>query len=42
MTNSLGKNCPFCLLCVSFVNVYQLVCASFRFGFEGGVRDFVV
>ena len=25
-----------------FVNVYQIVCASFLFGFVGGVWDFIV
>ena len=28
MTTCLGQSCSFCLLCVSFVNVYQFVCAS--------------
>ena len=27
MTTRLGKRCSFGLLCVSFVNVYQFVCA---------------
>ena len=39
MTNCLGKSCQFDLLCVSFVNVIQFVCASFPLGFEGGVWD---
>ena len=28
MTTCLGQSCSFSLLCVSFVNVYQFVCAS--------------
>ena len=35
-----GKICSFCLLCVSFVNVYQFKYVfSFPFGFEGGMWD---
>ena len=35
MTTCLGKICLFGLLCVSFVNVYQLMCVpSFPLGFE--------
>ena len=29
-------------LCVSFVNVYLCVCASFPFNFEGGLWDLIV
>ena len=32
MTTWLGKSCIFDLLCVSFVNVYYSVCASFPSG----------
>ena len=39
MTTCLGKSCSFGLSCVSFVNVYQFVCASFPFGFECGKFD---
>ena len=47
MTTFLGKSFTFCLLCVSFVHVYQhmyvvCVCASFPFGFEGGMLDLIV
>ena len=44
ITICLGKSCSFGLPCVSFVNVYQFVCvcASFPFGFEGGVWDLIV
>ena len=43
MTICLGKSCPFGLLCVSFVNVYQFLCVSFfSFGFEGGMWDLIV
>ena len=36
MTTYLGKSCYFDLLCVSFVNVYKILCVSFfHFGFEG-------
>ena len=43
MTICLGKNRLFGLLCVSFVNLYQFcVCASFLFGFAGGMWDSVV
>ena len=43
MTTYLGKSCSFGLLCVSFVNVYQIcVCPSFPFGIEGGVWDVIV
>ena len=44
MTTCLGKSCSFGLPCVSFVNVYQFVCvcASFPFGFEGGMWDLIV
>ena len=38
-----GKSCSFALLCVSIVKVYQCVCvcASFPFGFEGGMCDLI-
>ena len=42
MTTCLRKSCSFGLLCVSFVNAYQLVCVSFRFGFEDGMCDLSV
>ena len=42
MTTCLGKSCSFGLLCVSFENVYQFVCASFPFGFEAGLWDLIV
>ena len=44
MATCLGKSCLFGLLCVSFVNVYQLlcVCPSFPFGIEGGMWDLIV
>ena len=42
MTTCLGKSCSFSLLCVSFVNVYQFVCASFPFGIEYGMWDLTV
>ena len=46
MTTCLGKSCLFGLLCMSFVNVYQIVCVcvcpSFRFGIESGMWDVVV
>ena len=35
MTTCLGKSCSFGLVSASFLNVYQFVCASFPFGFEG-------
>ena len=38
----LGKRCSFGLLCVSFVIVYQSVCASLPFCFEGGMWDLIV
>ena len=43
MTTCSGKSCSFGLLCVSFVNVYQILCASFfPFGTEGGMWDVIV
>ena len=40
MTTCLGKSCSFCLLCVSFLNVYQFVFAFFfPIGFEIRIRD---
>ena len=42
MTTCLKKSYSFGLPSVSFVNVNQFVCASFRFGFECGMRDFIV
>ena len=41
MTTCLGKSCSFGLLCACFVNVYKFVCASFPFGFEGGMWDLI-
>ena len=36
MTSCLGKSCIFGLLCVSFVNVYQILCVFFfPFGYLG-------
>ena len=36
MTTCLGKSCIFGLLCVSFVNVYQILCVFFfPFGYWG-------
>ena len=29
MITYLGKSCSFGLLCVSFVNIYQILCVSF-------------
>ena len=37
MNTCFRKNYSFGLPCVSFVNVYQFMCASFAFSFEGGV-----
>ena len=39
MTTCIGQSCSFALLCISFMKVYQFVCAraSFPFGFEGGI-----
>ena len=31
MTTCVGKSCSFGLLCVSFVNFYQILCVSFPF-----------
>ena len=42
MATCLGKSCSFDLLCMSFVNVYQSVCPSFPFGFEGGMWDVLI
>ena len=42
MTTYLGKSCSIGFLCVSFMNVYEFVSASFPFGFDGGIWDFVV
>ena len=42
MTICLGRSCAFSLLCVSFVNIYQFVCPSFPFGFEGEMWDLIV
>ena len=40
MTTCLGKNCSFVLQCVSFVNVYPILCVpAFSFGIEGGMWD---
>ena len=38
----LGKICSFGLLCMSFVNFYEYVCASFHYSFEGGMWDMTV
>ena len=37
MTAFLGKSCSFGLLCISFINVYQI-----PFGFEGEMCDLIV
>ena len=42
MTTYFGKSCSFGLLCVSLVNVYQRVCPSFPFGFDGWMWDLIV
>ena len=44
MTTCFEKSRLFGLSCVSIVKVYQCVCvcASFPFGFEGGMWDLVV
>ena len=39
MTTCLKKSCSSGLLCVSFANVYQSMCASFPFCFEGQLCD---
>ena len=43
MSSCFRKSCSFGLPCVSFLNVYHFmfVCASFPFGFEGGMRDLI-
>ena len=43
MTTCLRKSCSFGLLCVCFVNVYQILCASsYPFGIEDGIWDMIV
>ena len=44
MITCLGKSCSFGLLCRFVVNVcgFVCVCASFPFGFEGGMSDLIV
>ena len=42
MTTCLGKSCSFGLSCVSFVNVYQFLCASFSFGMKDLVLKFLI
>ena len=42
MTFFFGKELLNRLLCVSLANVYEFVCVSFPFGFEGGVWDLIV
>ena len=44
MTTCLGKSCSIGLLCVSFVNVYKIlcVCPSFPFGIKDGMWDVIV
>ena len=42
MITCLGNSCSCGLPCVSFVNDYLFVCASFPFGFEGGLCDLIV
>ena len=42
MTTYLRKNCSFSFLCMSFLNVYHFVCASFPFGFLVGMWDLIV
>ena len=44
MITCLGMSCLFGLCVVYFVNVYEFVCmcASFPFGFEGGMWDLIV
>ena len=38
----LGKSCSFRLLCVAFVNVYQIVCPFSPFGIERRIWDVIV
>ena len=43
MTTCVGRSCSLGLPCVSFVKVLSIcVCASFPFGFEGGIWDLIV
>ena len=46
MATCLGKCCSFGVLCVSFVNVYQILsnfmCPSLPFGIEGEMWDVIV
>ena len=42
MTTCLGNSCLFGLLCMSFVNVYPVLCPSFPFGIEGVKLDVIV
>ena len=43
MTTCLGKSCPFGLLCVSFVNVYDFVYVLFSLlFFWGGMLDLIL
>ena len=43
MTTCFGKSFTFCLLCVSYVSVYQFVSACFfPFWCEDGMRDMIV
>ena len=37
MTTCLGKSCSFGLPCMSVVTVYDFVCPSLPFGFEGAM-----
>ena len=42
MTTCLGKTCSFCLLCMSFVNIYDFFFVSSPFGLKGGMWDSLV
>ena len=39
MITRLGKSLSLGLAYVSFANVYRFLCASFPFGFQGGMWD---
>ena len=39
---SFSKSFSFCLSCVSFANVYQFVCESVPFGFQGGIWFLII
>ena len=42
MTTCLGKRCSFGLPCMFFVNMYQCVCASSLFCFDGALWGLIV